>query len=196
MIERSCPMNIHKTRLLLIFMLVGALMLAACGKEEESSDKQEDTKVTTNNEQENSNASSSENIGESTPPPIQEAENIPAKEKKALLAAFDQHVKTFNQKDLDGYMSTISKNPTSFKLDEERDYIKNIFETTDIQINPQNVIIIDYKDNEANIFTEMKTIVSETGSKKKVEQLSRQINTFKKEDGQWKLNATFAMETK
>ena len=92
-------------------------------KEEESSDKQEDTKVTTNNEQENSNASTSENIGESTPPPIQEAENIPAKEKKALLAAFDQHVKTFNQKDLDGYMSTISKNPTSFKLDEERDLI-------------------------------------------------------------------------
>lgn len=200
---RSWIMKINKCKFLIVCMLLGTLLLAACGKDE-SSEKKSDSHVATDNSEKQKDQqkqqSEQKNPVESTvkeaEPPIKEAKNVPEKEKKALLAALDQHVKTFNKKDLDGYMETISKNPTSFKFDEEKAYIKKVFDSMDIKLEPQKLVIIDYKDTEANIFTEMNTVASEAGSKKKVENISRQVNTFRKEDGKWKLIATFAIESK
>lgn len=195
-------MKINKYKLLLVFMLMGSLLLAACGKDKDTEKKQgtntesrSDTQANQNN-QDKQKDNQEEATTDEAAPPIKEAKNIPAQEKKALLAVLNQHVKTFNKKDLDGYMDTISKNPKSFKYDEEREYMKKVFETMDLKIEPQTALIIDYKSTEANIFTEMKTIAAEAGSKKKIEKVSRQVNTFRKEVGKWKLIATFAMETK
>lgn len=180
-------------------MLMGSLLLAACGKDKDT-EKKQGTNTESSSEAQSKQNNQKDNQEETTTdeaaPPIKEAKNIPPQEKKALLAVLNQHVKTFNKKDLDGYMDTISKNPKSFKYDEEREYMKKVFETMDLKIEPQTALIIDYKSTEANIFTEMKTIAAEAGSKKKIEKVSRQVNTFRKEDGKWKLIATFAMETK
>ncbi|MED3650647.1 hypothetical protein [Heyndrickxia sporothermodurans] len=188
--------RLNKWMLFLVIMLVGSIMLAACGKDEKT-EKKSETNTATESEKQNQQTPPNESTVSDAAPPIKEAENLPAKEKKALLAVLDQHISAFNKKDLSGYMDTVSKNPTSFKYDEEKAYMKNIFDTMNIQIKPENVVIIDYKKTEANIFTQMKTIVSEAGKKKKkIEKVSRQINTFRKEEGKWKLIATYAMETK
>ncbi|MGE8206883.1 hypothetical protein ACQKP0_20435 [Heyndrickxia sp. NPDC080065] len=189
-------MKINKWKFFLIFMLMNSLLLAACGKDE-SSKTNNDTNVTKNNqENQQANPKGSTAKNDEAAPPIKEPENLPAKEKKAILSVLDKHYKSFNKKDLNGYIGTLSKNSTSFKIEDERDYIKKMFDTMNIKLVPENVVIIDYKDTEANVFTQMKTIVSEKGSKKKVEKLSRQVNTFKKENGKWKIFSTYAMETK
>lgn len=167
--------------------------LAAC-----SSDEKEDKKSSApKTEQKASEGDASvPSDGKMQKPPIKEASNIPKEESLALLKVVDEHFQAFNNEDLDAYMNTISKNPKSFNYDEEKKYLKNTFDHMDIKMNPKNTIIMKYdeKKQEANVFSEIATTVTDPQSKQTVNSLTRQINTFHKEDGEWKMIATYAME--
>ncbi|HZG73463.1 MAG TPA: hypothetical protein VEY51_18145, partial [Chondromyces sp.] len=182
------------------------LLLSGCSGEEEAKETEntgqntEGQTVPVQEDQvtEGSEQQVDEQEGTSAPvaQPIEEAESIPPEEKEALLQALDRHIDAFNAKDLDAYMDTISKNPVSFDYEEEREYMKKMFETFDMKLEPQHVVIIKYDDEkkEANIFTAMKTQAKEVNADKTVEHITRQVSVYRKEEGGWKQISTFAMQ--
>ena len=55
---------------------------------------------------------------------VDEAQNIPADEKKALLEAFETYISSFNEEDLEKYMTVIAKEPEGFDYQEEEVTVK------------------------------------------------------------------------
>jgi ketosteroid isomerase-like protein len=157
-------------------VLVGMTLLTACNNEgTEPSVKETDKAKTT-----------------LPAPPIEEAD-IPEEEKTALLAVFQQHIDAFNAEDVERYMDTISKKPLSFDYDEEKVYVQNVFDDYDITLNPQHVTIIEYTNNKASIFAEMHTVTKDDAGNE-IEDVARQVTMFRKDDGEWKIVTTFAMD--
>lgn len=128
--------------------------------------------------------------------PIEEAENVPADEKEAILAALNQQVKAFNEKNIAGYMETISKTPKSFDYEEEKAYVEKVFRTFDAVMEPVNTTIIQYDETAqtANVFMNIKSTSKDITTGKEVSQTTRQIMVFQKEEGAWKQVSLFAME--
>lgn len=128
--------------------------------------------------------------------PIEEASNIPPEERAAILAALNQQIQSFNNKDLDGYMAAISKNPKSFDYDEEKAYVQKVFQTFDAVMEPANITIIQYDQTAqtANVFMNMKSTSKDIKTGKEVSQTTRQMMVFQKEEGSWKQVSLFAME--
>ncbi|OKL36368.1 hypothetical protein [Domibacillus mangrovi] len=128
--------------------------------------------------------------------PIEEAGNVPAEEKTAILAVLDKQIESFNHKDIDGYMSTISETPESFDYKEERLYVQKVFETFEASMTPLDPMIIKYdeKTKTANVFMNMKSTSKDIGTGKEVSQTTRQIMVFQKENAGWKQISLFAME--
>ncbi|OAH54590.1 hypothetical protein AWH48_08340 [Domibacillus aminovorans] len=128
--------------------------------------------------------------------PIEEAGNVPAEEKTAILAVLDKQVESFNNKDIDGYMSTISETPESFDYTEEKLYVQKVFETFNASMTPLNPMIIKYDEETktANVFMNMKSKSKDVSTGKEVSQTTRQIMVFQKEEAGWKQISLFAME--
>ncbi|MBB2481000.1 nuclear transport factor 2 family protein [Bacillus sp. APMAM] len=166
--------------------IIGVFLLGACSNNDSPTNKKASDKQTESPNQ--------EITGNTTKPSLKEDQNVPEAEKKALLAVTDQYIKAFNEKNLDAYMATISKNPTSFKYDEEKAYTKKVFDTMDVKMEPTKITVIGYKPNSANVYIALKTTVASKGEK--VVKTSRQVNTYHKENGQWKLTSIMVMQTK
>ncbi|KZR59834.1 hypothetical protein [Pseudobacillus badius] len=130
-----------------------------------------------------------------TTQPIEEADNIPPQEKEELMKTFNRHVDAFNSKDLDAYMDTISKN-TERNYEEERLYVKKVFDTFDAKMEPKHTVIIKYdpEKKEAYIFVAMKSVTKDLQTGKEIEETTRQIMTFNKEKDGWKQTALSAMK--
>ncbi|MGM7634585.1 hypothetical protein [Bacillus sp. Hm123] len=126
--------------------------------------------------------------------PIEEAKNLPPEIKEEIMAAFEQHISAFNAKDLETYIHTISKE--SRDLEEERKYVKKYFDAFDIHMEPQHTKIIKYdeEEQEAHIFIVMKSVTKDLETGKEIEDETRQVMTFKKEEEGWKQAALSAMQ--
>lgn len=173
-------MNMLRVKSIALALLVGAT-LVGCGAEET---KEEPKQVEDTNETEN----------QTVKQPIEEAKNLPPEIKEEIMAAFEQHISAFNAKDLDAYINTISKE--SRDLEEEREYVKKYFDAFDIHMEPQHTKIIKYDEEkqEAHIFIVMKSITKDLETGKEIEDETRQVMTFKKENEGWKQAALSAMQ--
>lgn len=180
-------------------LLAAVLLLGACGNgdTEPSGEKEntaKETEVGKENQITDKDKEKEEPVEDAGLPPLKPAADIPKEEEKALMAVMKQHIDAFNSKDLDRYMETLSKKPESFSYDDEKDYMKKVFSTMDLEMSPKQMFIIEYSDKEASVFTDMKTRAVDPESKKEIVSVTRQINTLRKEEGGWKMIATFAME--
>ncbi|WP_203363301.1 hypothetical protein [Bacillus sp. REN10] len=160
-------------------------LLVGCGAEEAKQEKKEEPK-----QAEETNETPSQTVKQ----PIEEAKNLPPEVKEEIMAVFEQHISTFNAKDLDGYIDTLSE--TSRDLEEERQYVKKYFDAFDIHMEPQHTKIIQYdeKKQEAHMFIVMKSVTKDLETGKEVEDEIRQVMTFKKEKEGWKQAALSAMQ--
>ncbi|MET1032281.1 YybH family protein [Domibacillus tundrae] len=177
-------------------LLMGAL-LGACGEEksDEAANSTSDGE-TQSSTQETHTAEEEKAGGTSVKAPIEETENVPKEEREAILAALNQQIQSFNEKDIDAYMATISKTPESFDYEEEKAYIEKVFQTFDATMTPENTTIIQYDEDKmtANVFMNMESTSKDLSSGKEVSQKTRQIMVFQKEKDGWKQVSLFAME--
>src|SRR5699024_311845 len=104
-----------RLRIILLSMLV-LIVLAACG-----TDKQEET-----DEEEGVGFSLSNET-------IEEAANVPEKEKDLILEAFNQYIERLNEKDLEGYMDTISEKQSSYTREEEQKREEKMLKEKDLE---------------------------------------------------------------
>lgn len=116
---------------------------------------------------------------------VEEAENVPEAERDNILAAFDRYIDTLNQKDLDGYLETLSAE--GYDLDEERKVMEDMFERYDLKREADNETIVKFKEDEAQLFSTMKTTITEIASGASEMPEGRQVTVFHKEDGAWKV---------
>lgn len=125
---------------------------------------------------------------------VDEAKSVPADEKKAILALFDEYIDSFNDKDINRYTKTLSENPKGFKLDEEIDYTKQAFKDYDVKRTAENVTIKKYKENYAEVFANIKTTVKQDDQT--FTQPLNQVTVMAKENSKWGISAVYVMGTK
>lgn len=207
--QRKWDSNVNKTWMALL--AAGALLAACSGEAEDNaansvSDGQPASSAQeTHTAEENNAAPDSDSDAEKTDEsagtttakaPIVEADNVPPEEKDALLAVFDAQIAAFNEKNVDAYMSTISRQAESFDYEEEKEYVEKVFTTFDVNMKPENVTIIQYDEEKqtANVFMNMMSTSKDLATGKEVTQSTRQIMVFQKEPDGWKQVSLFAME--
>ena len=167
-------------------ILVGStLMLAACGDKDKEDEKEFDA-VEANKVIEEGTVGF-EVVGET----IEEATNVPKEAKKEIEAAFNEYMAAFNSEDINRYMATVSKNPKGFNYDEEKEYTVNIFEQFDTTREATDVTIVNYNENEAQVFANLSTEVQQSSNGAKLSNSGQQVTVFVKEEATWKVTSVF-----
>ncbi|UTE77329.1 hypothetical protein [Rossellomorea sp. KS-H15a] len=176
---------------------MSTLLLGACGADEEKKEDKDTAKkteeVSPKDDPATDEAASLTQMTQivEDASELKEAEGIPAEEKTAIDAAFNQYINAFNEEDFDSYMSVISKTPVNFKYEDEERYVKQIFDSVDSKRTVDNVKIINYAGKKADVYAEIKATTKDPNSDKEVTRSGKQVTVFhKKEDG-WKVAAIF-----
>lgn len=163
-----------------VLLLSALLVLGACSdnsKDEEIPEVSEDEKI------------GFSLTGES----VEEAENIPEAEKEDILHAFDIYITTFNEKDLAGYMATISETPDSFEKEEEEEYTSTFFEGNDLVREPSDVTIVKYSEESAQVFANIESTWKQLSTGLETSQTAKQVTVFAKEEGEWKVKSVHSI---
>jgi outer membrane murein-binding lipoprotein Lpp len=187
-------MGFGSRKIIIAAVFAGSLMLAACSSQDGSTAKQASDTKAEQPSGSSAQAAKKEKTVEQALPPIKEAKGVPEKEKLAIMAVLNQYIKSFNHEDVNQYIRTLSPHSTSFKIDDEKQFMQKTFKKMNINMTPKQMMIIDYKGNTANVFTDMDTTVVERSSGDRMERSSRQIITLQKESSGWKISRLFAME--
>lgn len=118
---------------------------------------------------------------------IEEAQNIPTEEREQILEVFDAYISAFNEKDIDAYFVTLSKDTESFDLEEERIYMEEVFNEYDLNRVASEVTIVKYSETEAQVFAELKTSMKQLKTGLETNPTGRQVTLLTKADGDWKV---------
>ncbi|MBD1379602.1 YybH family protein [Metabacillus arenae] len=189
-----------------LFILLSLFTVSACSNEN-TAEKEEEipAKETAANEKNNEAEEASEEISpeESQLAFIESlaevesgtgSSDIPQEEEQAVIAALNQHIEAFNNKDLDAYMNTLSKHAIGFDYEQEREYMKKEFETLEVETTIKEAIIDEYQHDESGHFAAVYTLTSmklphpETGTM--VEKEVSNYNIFQKDPEGWKMSSS------
>lgn len=122
---------------------------------------------------------------------VDEAQNIPADEKKALLEAFETYISSFNEEDLEKYMTVIAKEPEGFDYQEEEVTVKETFEQYEVNRKAEDVTVIKYNKNQAQVFASLSISLKQETTGAKLDRTGRQVTVFAKEDGEWRVTSVY-----
>ncbi|CAM5191160.1 SnoaL-like protein OS=Ureibacillus acetophenoni OX=614649 GN=SAMN05877842_101174 PE=4 SV=1 [Ureibacillus acetophenoni] len=122
---------------------------------------------------------------------IEEVAGVPTEEKEAIIAAFDEYIASFNAKDIDRYVNTLSNNPQGFEVEEDMLVAEKIFEQYEISKVASDVTIVKYSENEAQVYSNILTDMTEIASGTELQDEGRQVTVFVKENGNWKVTSIY-----
>jgi hypothetical protein len=122
---------------------------------------------------------------------VEEAQNIPADEKKSLLETFDLYMSSFNAEDTEKYMSVIAKEPEGFDYQEEEATVKKTFAEYDVNRTAEDVMVIKYNKNQAQVFASLSISLKQESTGASLDRTGRQVTVFAKEDGEWRVTSVY-----
>jgi len=122
---------------------------------------------------------------------VEEAQDVPEAEKKALLETFETYMSAFNEEDLEKYMSVIAKEPEGFDYNEEETLVKNTFGQYEVNRTAEDVTIIKYDKNQAQVFASLNISLVQEKTGAKLDRTGRQVTVFAKEDGNWRVSSVY-----
>lgn len=163
-----------------LIAVMALFVLTACGNEEKSVSPE---KLDKTNEDETIGF---EILGDS----IQEAANVPEEEKTKILSAFESYITAFNEKDLERYKEIISKNAKGFKYEDDIQAVTAAFEQYDVNRIADDVTIVKYENDEAQVFSNLTTETKEIETGTELAGVGRQVTVFVKED-EWKVSSIY-----
>ncbi|AOV08540.1 hypothetical protein [Sporosarcina ureilytica] len=164
----------------LALLMMTMLLLGACSNNGANNEEKEQNKQDVSEESVGFSL-----MGDS----IEEAENIPKEEKEQILQAFDTYISTFNEKELDAYMETLSENTESFDLEEERTHTESIFKDYNLVREVSDVTIVKYSEAEAQVFAVLKSSLKQLSTGLETSENGRQVTVFTKENNEWKVSS-------
>lgn len=164
------------------------LLLGACGKDEE---KPADSGSVNDGEVATEYGAIDHGVDEKkvgfslTGETVEEASGVPAKEKEQILNAFNVYMETLNEKNIDGYLDTLSVK--DYDLEKERAVTEELFNEYELSREASNVTIVEYADTEAQVFSNLKTSFKQVATGLETAPVGRQVTVFTKVDGKWKV---------
>lgn len=190
-------MNLMKFTYILLLALI-TILLSACTNEEsreESGSVSDGEASSENNALEHGVTEQNQDQGdvgfEVMGNNIEEAQHIPAKEKKAILTAFETYMEAFNEEDIKKYMSVIASEPEGFNYQEEEIAVKNAFAQYDVIRTAEDVTVIKYDKSQAQVFAALSISLIETATGAQLNRSGRQVTVFDKEDGHWRVTSVY-----
>lgn len=171
-----------------IIALSASLVLAACGGNEEDTTKQL-------SKEEQDEIIEEGTVGfEIADGNIEEATGVPEKEKENLLNAFEEYMNAFNDKNIEKYKQTISKDATGFDYETEITEVEKVFnQYSSIKRSAEDVTIVKYSDGEAQVFSNMKAEMIEKDTDIPLVGEARTVVVFVKEGEAWKVSSVHSM---
>lgn len=171
-----------------LMALFASVVLAACGGNEEDTTKQLSTEDL------------DEVIDEGTvgfeiiDGDIEEATGVPEDEKKKIINAFEEYMNSFNDKDIERYKQTISKDATGFDYETEITEVEKVFnQYSTIKRSAEDVTIVKYSNEEAQVFSNMKAEMIEKDTDIPLVGEARTVVVFVKEGDAWKVSSVHSM---
>lgn len=116
---------------------------------------------------------------------VVEAKNVPEEEKKNILDTFSRYIETLNEKDVDGYLETLSGK--GYDLDEERKAAEDMLAAAQLKRETSDETIVKYSEEEAQVFATIKTTFTDLQSGAEDAPEGRQVTVLHKENGAWKV---------
>ena len=178
----------------MVLFAITTLLLTACGN---GNDEKNEGSVNDGESSNESNAlehgvTDQSDVGfEMAGGKIEEAKDVPKKEREAILAAFETYMTAFNEENLDAYMSVIAKNPEGFEYDQEETLVKETFAEYEVNRTTEDVTLIKYDENQAQVFATLHTSMEQKETGAKLERSGRQVTVFVNEDGEWRVSSVF-----
>lgn len=168
------------------------LVLAACGDKDDTNKKAQDD----SQKEDYVDANDSDmkvGFNMDSEGNIEEATNVPKDVKADLVATFDTYITTLNNGDIDGYLATLSQKAQGFNYDEEKHYIEQQLQQSEITTEASKVTIVKYdKDkNEAQVFAQMATDILQKKDNVILQTKYRQVTVMVLEDDGWKVSSIF-----
>ena len=167
-----------------LLAVITVLVLAACGDTEQEKDH---TTEKNTDEIIEKGTVGFEAMGDS----IEEAANVPPEEKEKILSAFTEYIDAFNAEDIDRYAQTTSKHAKGFDYDLDLEEAKKAFDMYTINRQADDVTIVQYDDEEAQVFSNLTVDMTEEGTNTQVSSAGRQVTVFIKEDADWKVSSVY-----
>lgn len=164
-----------------LIAVFAVFMLAAC------SDKEEQVNLAENEQIIEEGTVGFEIMGET----IEEASGVPAEEKESIISSFEEYIASFNAKDIDRYVNTLSKNPQGFSIEDDQEAAKMAFEQYDITKTASDITIVKYNENEAQVYANIVTDMTELASGTELQDEGRQVTVLVKEDNAWKVTSIY-----
>ncbi len=118
---------------------------------------------------------------------IEEAANVPDEQKKAITESFNRYIDTLNAGEVDAYLETLSTD--GYDLDEERAASEELLATRELIRTPEELTIVKYSDEEAQVFTVMETSVKDKESGEQSVSEGRQVTVMVNDKDTWKVKA-------
>ena len=122
---------------------------------------------------------------------IEEAQNVPAEEKKALLETFETYMTAFNEEDIEKYMSVIATEPEGFDYKEEEVTVKETFAQYEVNRTAEDVTVIKYNKNQAQVFASLDISLKQESTGAELDRTGRQVTVFANEDGEWRVTSVY-----
>lgn len=171
----------------IVMMLLATFMLAACGDNEDAPKElspEEAEKIIEKG-----------TVGfEVADGNIEAAANVPAEEKENIIAAFNEYMDAFNEKDIERYKKTISPNAEGFDYEADIAEVEKVFDQySKIERSATDVTIVKYEENEAQVFSNMKAEMVEKDTDIPLAGEARTVIVFVKESGAWKVSSVHSM---
>ncbi|QCR31485.1 nuclear transport factor 2 family protein [Lysinibacillus sp. SGAir0095] len=166
-----------------LMLALALFLLTACNNTDDSKETEDTMAIT----EESENAVGFEVLGDE----IEEATNIPEEEQAAILAAFDEYVASFNAKDIERYVQTLSKNPKGFEYEEDVNTAKQVFTEYNIERKPTDTTIVKYSEEEAQVYANMDIEMTEIETNAELTSSGRQVTVFANEEGTWKVTSVY-----
>ncbi|GGG13139.1 hypothetical protein GCM10007425_04300 [Lysinibacillus alkalisoli] len=167
---------------LIALLFVCASVLAACN---DSGEDQASTKDTETNKVGFSMDGGS----------IEEATNVPEDKKEAILNAFNVYIESFNNKEVDQYVDTLSTKSKGFVYKDEQEKVQAEFDAYDTERIAKDITIVKYSEKEAHVFANLEISRTEISTGRAGQAVGRQVTVFVPEDGTWKVSSVHFMSS-
>lgn len=124
---------------------------------------------------------------------IQEATGVPENEATQLLKVFNEYIDASNDKDIDRYMDTISKNAKGLDYEEDKKNTLETFDKYNVVRTAHDIAIIKYSNDEAHIYANIDIDATEIETGVGYQSKVKQVTIFIKENEAWKISSINGM---
>ncbi|MFC7373504.1 DUF4440 domain-containing protein [Fictibacillus iocasae] len=120
---------------------------------------------------------------------------VPEEVQREVIAVLQEQISAYNRSDLEGYMSTLSRDAVGFDYEKEKQHMQAAFEQLDSTMTLTEFTFDQYDEQgfvTVVTLVEVETTVKATG--KRVKNVMQNANMFQKEPDGWKMSASLVME--